>query len=169
MANLVKGPFELKWGDNVLTDVEEIEVEYDVDTEDYTTVQGRTYEFSGAHKVAVNLTLLGADVAALAAVLPQYHVNNGGVLSTGETVNEADGAMDIVPGGCDTTPVYKDLDIISCANPGKVYRVVNARTEIAGVEFDDKVRKVMVRFLGESDADEATVQFFEEGSISVVS
>lgn len=166
---LAKGPFDLRWGDNVLSDVEELEVEYDVDTEDFQTIQGRTYEISGSHKASATLTLLSNDVPALAAVLPQYHVQNGGVLSTGETVSEANGAMDIVPGGCDVSSVYNDLTIASCGNPGQVFRIVNARTEISGVEFDNKLRRVMVRFIGESPQDEATIQFFEEGSVAVVS
>lgn len=166
---LVKGPFEIKWGDNVLRDIEELGVDYAVDTEDFQTVQGRTYEVSGPHKVTVTLTLLSTDIASLAAVLPQYHVANGQVLSTGETVNNASGAIDIVPGSCDIDAVYNNLDIIGCGNPGEVVRVNNARTEIDSMELDNKLRKVMVRFIGEAAQDEATVQFFKQGTINVIS
>jgi len=166
---LVKGPFELKWGDNVLTDIEEIDVEYEVDSEDFETVDGRTFEIEGSHRAAVTLTLLASDIPALSAVLPQYHVANGQTMSTGETVNNANGAIDISRASCDTDQVFNNLDIISCANPGEVFRLVNARTRIEGIEIDNKVRRVMVRFIGEAETDEATVQFFREGTIAVVS
>ena len=166
---LVKGPFNLKWGDNVIADVEEITVEHEVDSEDYETVQGKNIELDGSYKIGVSLTLLASDIPALAAVLPQHFVPNGGVLSTGETVNQADGAIDVKPGSCEDETVYNHLDIISCETLAHVFRVVNARTRIEGIEFDNKVRKVMVRFIGEAASDEATVQFFREGTINVVS
>lgn len=166
---LVRGPFDIVWGENTLTNIEEIENEFEQDSEDYTTVQHQTYELDGPIKASVTLTFLATDVAALAAVLPQYHVANGEVLSTGETVSDADGAIDVAAASCDEDPVYNDLDIISCANPGQVFRLVNARTKIDSIEFDDKIRKVMVKFIGEPGAGEANVQFFKEGTIAVVS
>lgn len=166
---LVRGPFDIEWGNNTLTNVEEISNEFEQDTEDISTVQHQTFELDGAIKASVTLTLLATDVAALAVVLPQYHVANGGVLSTGETVTDADGAIDVAAASCDSAPVYNDLDIISCANPGEVYRLVNARTKIDSIEFDDKIRKVMVKFIGEPAPGEANVQFFKEGTIAVVS
>lgn len=166
---LVRGKFDLEWGANTLTDIEEIEVEYEQDSEDYTTVQHQTYELDGPIKASVTLTLLSTDVAALAAVLPQYHIANGEILSTGETVNDANGAIDVSGLSCDTTPVYHDLDIISCGNPGQVFRLINARTKLESIEFDDKIRKVMVKFIGEPVPGEGVVQFFKEGTIAVVS
>lgn len=166
---LVRGPFDISWGGNTLTNIEEISVDYEQDSEDYTTVQHQTYELDGPIKSSVTLTLLASDVAALAAVLPQYHVSNGGVMSTGETVNNANGAIDVLALNCDESPVYNDLDIVSCANPGEVFRLVNARTKIDSIEFDDKVRKVMVKFIGEPAQGDGNVQFFKEGTISVVS
>ena len=38
MANLVKGPFDLKWGANTLVDVSEISLDYNQDSNDYATV-----------------------------------------------------------------------------------------------------------------------------------
>lgn len=166
---LVRGPFDLKWGDNTLLNIEEISVDYEQDSEDYTTVQHNTYELDGPIKASVTLTLLASDVAALSVVLPQYHVNNGGVMSTGETVNNAYGAIDVVAQDCDDAEVYNNLDVISCANPGEVFRLVNARTRIDSIEFDDKVRKVMVKFIGEPAQGDGNVQFFKEGTINVVS
>lgn len=166
---LIRGPFNLKWGDNVLADVEEIEIEHTIDSEDYTTVQGRTLEVDGSYKATVTVTLLNSDIQALAAILPQHHVANGQEMSTGETVNYANGAIDVVPLECDESTVYNHLDIISCANPANVFRLVNARTKIDGVEIDDKIQKVMVKFVGEAEQAEATIQFFKQGTINVIS
>lgn len=166
---LVKGPFDLTWRGNTLANIEEIEVEYTVDSEDYQTVQHQTFELDGPMKATVTLTLLASDVPALALVLPQHHVANGGTLSTGETVSEASGAIDVKSLNCDVAQVYGDLDINACGSQSSVFRLVNARTRLDGIEFDDKVRKVMIKFIGEPAQTEAVVQFFEENSIAVVS
>ncbi len=166
---LVRGPFNITWGGNTLLNVEEISVDYEQDSEDYSTVQHQTYQVDGPIKSSVSLTLLASDVAALAVVLPQYHVANGGTLSTGEKVSEANGAIDIKAAQCGTTPVYNDLDIVSCANPGHVFRLVNARTKLDSIEFDDKLRKVVVQFVGEPGSGEGNIQFFKNGTVAVVS
>lgn len=166
---LIRGPFELKWGDNTLTDIEEISIEHEVDSEDYQTVQGRTLEIDGSYKVTATLTLLASDIPALSAILPQYFVPNQGNMSTGERVNNAAGAIDVKAASCDESITFNHLDIISCGNPANVLRIVNARTKIDGIEVDDKIQKVMVKFVGESDVDEATVQFFREGTLQVIS
>lgn len=166
---IIRGPFELKWGDNVITDVEEIDIEHEIDSEDFQTVQGRTLELDGSYKTTATLTLLGTDLASLAIVLPQHFVANGQQMSTGETVNNAQGAIDVRAASCDESIVYNHLDIMSCANPSNVLRIVNARTKMDGVEVDDKIQKIMVKFVGESDPGEATLQFFKEGTINVVS
>lgn len=166
---LVRGPFDITWGANTLTNVEEIANDFSQDSADYTTVQHQTFQLDGPIKASVTLTLLASDVPALAAVLPQYHVVNGGTLSTGEVVTNEDGAIDIAAASCDDDPVYNDLDITSCGGPGDVYRLVNARTKVDSIEFDDKVRKVMVQFIGEPAPGDANIQFFKEGTIAVVS
>lgn len=166
---LVRGPFDLTWNGSTLANVEEITVDYSQDSEDYTTVQHQTFELDGPIKASVTLTLLASDVAALRLVLPQYHVANGGTLSTGERVTEANGAIDVKALDCDEASVYADLDINACGVQSSVFRLVNARTRLDGIEFDDKVRKVMIKFIGEPAQSEATVQFFEENSIAVVS
>lgn len=166
---LVRGPFNITWGGNTLLNIEEISVDYEQDSEDYSTVQHQTYQVDGPIKSSVTLTLLASDVPALAVVLPQYHVANGGTLSTGETVSEANGAIDIKAAQCGTNPVYNDLDIISCANPGHVFRLVSARTKLDSIEFDDKIRKIMVQFVGEPAQGEGNIQFFKSGTIATVS
>ncbi len=166
---LAKGPFTVQWGSNILEDIEELELEYEVDTEDYTTIQGRTFEVSGSHKASATVTLLAGDVPALAALLPQYHIDDNAIASTGETVDDVNGIIDLVPGGCDVTPTYHNLIITSCGNPGQVFRMLNVRTEIAGVELDDKLRKVSISLIGEAPQDMATIQFFQEGALGSIS
>ena len=90
-------------------------------------------------------------------------------MSTGETVNNAQGAIDVVPRSCDDVEVSRNLDIISCENPANVMRLVSARTKLEGIEVDNMLRKVLVKFIGQSESTEATVQFFRNGTISVVS
>lgn len=167
--SLVRGPFSIKWGDNTITDVEEVSIDHEVTSDEFTTVQGTTLEIDGAYKVSATLTLLASDIPALSALLPQYFVANGGVMSTGETVNNAAGAIDIKAASCDDSIVYNNLDITSCGNPGQVLRIVNARTRIEGIELDNVIKKVQIKFIGEAASDEATVQIFKSGTISVVS
>lgn len=166
---LVRGPFDLTWRGNTLANIEEIEVDYSQDSEEYTTVQHQRFELDGPITANVTLTLLASDVAALRVVLPQHHVLNGGTLSTGERVIEENGAIDIKALDCDDATVYGDLDINACGSQSSVFRLVNARTRLDGIEFDDKVRKVTIKFMGEPASTEGSVQFFEENSIAVVS
>lgn len=167
---LVKGPFNLKWGANTLVDVSEISLDYSQDSNDYTTVQNLTYRVDTAINASVTLTFLASDIPALAAVLPQYHVPNGGTLSSGEVVNDADGAIDVKSAACDEESVYNDLDIISCGVPGQVFRLKNARTKIDSMEFaDNAIRTVSVQFIGEPEQGVGNIQFFKSGTISTVS
>ena len=165
---IVRGPFDLKWGDNTITDVEEINITHEISSDDYETLGGRTLEIDGSAKASAIITLLASDIQALSVVLPQYWVANGGVMSTGETVSNAYGAMDFAPLACNAL-TYHNLDIISCGNPGQVTRLVNCRTKLESIEVDNKVEKLKVKFVGETAADEATVQFFKENSLAVVS
>ncbi len=165
---LIKGPFQIKWGDNTVTDVESIDVDHSIDSEDFDTLDGRSFEVDGSHKVSAVISLLASDLPSLAALLPQNFVENGGVMSTGETVDNADGAIDVVARDCDAD-VFNNLDILSCAAVPSVARIVNARTKFEGYEVDNKIQKVMVKIVGEAAADEASIQFFKDGTINVVS
>ena len=167
--SLIKGPFTITWGENTVEDVEEITVDHAISSDDVETIQGRTIELDGAYKVSVMLKLLVSDIPALAALLPQHFVANGEVLSTGETVESANGAIDIVPHDCDDDVTYNDLEISSCANPANVLRVVNCRSKIDSIEIDNKVQRITVKFVGEAADGEATVQMFTSGTIHVVS
>lgn len=161
---LVKGPFSIKWGNNPILDVSEIGFNYEVESNDYSTVDGRTYNVEGAITASVELTLLSSDVDALKTILPQYYVATGSKLSTGETVNDERGAIDIVAASCDTSNTNYNLEITSCN--GEVTRLVNARTSLTSQEFaDNAVRTVTVTFRGEPEQGQGIVQFFKEGGI----
>ncbi len=167
---LVRGPFDLKWASNTLVDVSEISLDYSQDSNDYSTVDNRKYTIDGAITATVSLTFLASDVESLAAVLPQYHVPNGGTLSSGETVTGTAGAIDVVAASCDTEPVYNDLDVIACGSNAQVFRLKNARTRIDSMEFaDNAVRTVTVQFVGEPEAGIAAIQFFREEDLISVS
>lgn len=167
---LVRGPFDLKWGENTLVDVSEISLDYEQDSNEYTTVDNRRYTIDGAINASVSITFLASDVASLAAVLPQYHVPNGGTLSSGEAVSGEDGAIDVVAASCDTDPIYNDLDVIACGTNAQVFRLKNARTKIESMEFaDNAVRTVTVQFVGEPDAGIGNIQFFAENDVAAVS
>jgi hypothetical protein len=167
MGQIVKGPFDLQYGLNTLAEIENIDFSYDVDSDDKKTVQGHSKTIYGAHKVSVKAKFLETDIPSLAVVLPQYHVAMGDTLSSGETVTDADGAIDLVPGGCAAGSTTADLIINSCGTDGQVLRVMECGTEFTGVDMDEKSRSIEVTFTGFSDA--ATIQLFKKGAISVVS
>ena len=166
---IVRGPFTIKWGDNEATDVEALDIEHEIDSEDFTTLQGRTVEIDGSFKASATMTSIDASIPFVAAFLPQHFVANGAVLSTGETVDHAEGAIDVVPKACDEEMIYNNLEIESCANPGQVVRLVNCRTKLESIELTDKIKKVAIKFVGEASTDQATMQFFRAGTISTVS
>ena len=161
---LIKGPFSLKWGDNAILDVSEIGFNYDVATNDYETIDGRTYTIDGAITASIDVTLLSSDVAALSTILPQYYGAAGATMSTGETAPEG-GAIDIVAASCDTTNTNYNLDIISCT--GEVTRLVNARTSLSTVDLaDNSLRTVTITFRGEPEQGQGIIQFFKQTSES---
>lgn len=165
----VKGPHTIEFGADTITDVEEIDLSWDTDTNDYDTVQGNKYTYDTTASATVTLTLLANDVQALRVLLPQYYVANAGTLSTGETVSDPDGAIDVIPGGCVDLGNLKHLTITSCDETGAshVLRIPDGTTRIDGVEFDGAgARKVMVQFRGEG----LTVgQMYADGAVNTIS
>ena len=168
---LVKGPFTVKWGeddDATIVDVSEITFNYEVATNDYQTVDGRTYQVEGAITASVEITVLKNDVEALKALLPQYYVAPNAPLSTGEIAG-ADGAIDIVAASCDSDATRRNLEISSCGADGETTRLVNARPTLSSQEFaDNAVRTVTITFIGEPDQNQGIVQFFKNGSLTPV-
>ncbi len=167
--SLVKGPFKFKWGANTLNNVSEISVDYTVDTSDTTTLDGNKFTVQTGMSATVTFTLLENDIASLATVLPQYHVANGQTLSTGETVTNAAGAIDVVAASCSSTEIYNPLDIYACGPAGdsQVLRLVNARTQIDSIDVADGLRTVAIMFVGEPQGGDAVVQFLNSSETFV--
>lgn len=164
---LVKGPFNFKWGANTLSNVSEISVDYAVETSDTTTLDGNKYTVQTGMSATVTLTLLDNDIASLATVLPQYYVPMGGVLSTGETVSQSQGAIDITAASCTTSDVYNQLDIYACGTNAQVMRLVRARTQVDSIDIGDGLRTVAVMFIGEPQDGDAVVQFLQDNETFV--
>jgi hypothetical protein len=168
MGQIIRGPFNLIYGGNTLSEISSLKFNYSVDTTDTATVQGHKKRTYGAHEVTVTATFLESDIPSLAIALPQYFVANGSVLSTGETVTDANGAIDIVPGKT-ATATGSDLLIEQSAETSSSYvlRVLDAISEISSVSLDEKSEMVDVEFTGQSDL--ATIQMFLKDAISVLS
>lgn len=168
MSQIIRGPFNLIYGGNTLAEISTLKFNYSVDTTDTATVQGHKKRTYGSHEVTITATFLESDVASLALALPQYFVPNGSTLSTGETVTDSTGAIDVVPGKT-ATAVGADLIVEQSAgtSTSNVLRVLDAISEISGVNLDEKAQTVDVEFTGQSDI--GTIQMFLKDAITVVS
>lgn len=149
---IIRGPFNLEWGGNVLAEISEIDIEVNRVTESYVNNSGVIYEIQKGMGISAIITLLATDVASLSAVLPQYFVGNGESLSNGEVVSHAEGSLEIPTGDCDGGEIiYNDLSISSCGGDQDILVIPQARTVFEGIQID-KIRKVRVKFIAEGDA-----------------
>lgn len=160
--SLVKGPFNFKWGTQQLHNVSEISVDYSVETSDTATLDGNSINVQTGMTATVTLTLLDNDIASLATILPQYYKAVGEQLSTGATVVDPDGAIDITAASCTTSEVHNDLDVIACGTGAQVLRLVNARTQVDSIDIGDGLRSVAIMFVGEPASGEAVVQLLTD-------
>lgn len=165
--SLVKGPFNFKWGANSINNVSDISVDYSVDTNDTTTLDGNKHIVQTGMSATVSLTLLDNDIASLAMLLPQYYVAFHGTLSTGETVNNPAGAIDIVAASCTTSDVFNQLDIYACGSNAQVMRLVRSRTQIDSIDIADGLRTVTVMFIGEPASGDAVIQLLTDNETFV--
>lgn len=164
---LVKGPFNFIWGANHLYNVSDISIDYSVDSNDTTTLDGNKYSTQTGMSASVTLTLLDNDIASLATILPQFYVPTGGTLSTGETVTQSQGAIDIVAASCTTSTIYNQLDIYACGTNAQVIRLPRCRTQVDSVDIGDGLRKVAVQFVGEPQSGKGVVQFLQDNETFV--
>lgn len=164
---LVKGPFDIKWGANVLKDVESIDLSFNNESNEYTTIQGNRYTIRGAISASAELTFLGSDTESLAAILPQFVKTAGEEMSSGETVATDGVALDVIAANCtQTLPEPLDLDIISCENPAEVLRIKATETSISGFDLpDNMLRTITVTFTGAVPQGIAAVQMFKQGAL----
>ncbi|MCA9340787.1 MAG: hypothetical protein KDA17_07770, partial [Candidatus Saccharibacteria bacterium] len=147
---------------NQVNNVSDISVDYTVDTSDTSTLDGNKFTVQTGMSATVTLTLLDNDIASLAVLLPQYYVAQGEALSTGETVGNAAGAIDVVAASCTTSDVFNQLDVYACGTNAQVLRLVNCRTQIESIDVSDGIRTVAVQFIGEPASGEAVVQFLAD-------
>lgn len=159
---MIKGPFTLQWGDNIIDDVEEIDLDVEATANDYETNMGVHFEIDKTNKAICTLTLLGSDLPIIEALLPQHFVPQGGTMSTGEVVSEEQGAFDWVPRKCNPSTVYHPLDIVSCSNQQQRTRLVNCRTKLAGYDITSKLQKIMIKFIGEPAPNQGVIQMFRQ-------
>jgi hypothetical protein len=160
--SLVKGPFNFKWGANSINNVSEVSFDYTVDTNDTTTLDGNKFTVQTGMGTNVSLTLLDNDIASLAMLLPQFYVPMGGTLSTGETVTQSQGAIDVAAASCTTSDIFNQLDIYACGTNAQVLRIPRARTQIDSVDISDGLRTVTIMFVGEPQSGGAVVQFLQD-------
>lgn len=154
---ILRGPFTLTWGGNTLEDIESVEVSYETNSKEYEANSGSVYQIETGLKASARLTFLATDIASMAAVLPQYFVPQNSVMSDGNYVADPRGAIDIVAAECDSEPIYNDLTMDSCGNPGETVKILNARTLVDAIEVG-KIRKIVVKFIGEPEAGRSIVQ-----------
>lgn len=165
----IKGPHSIDFGATEVLDIEEINLEWSTDSNDYDTVQGNKFTYDTTQQAIVTLTLLANDVTSVRTVLPQYYVANSGTLSTGEVVNDAQGAIDVIPAGCVNVGNLKHLIITSCDETGAshVLRIPDCSTRIDGIEYDGAgARKLMVQFRGEG---QTVGQIYDAGAVTSIS
>ena len=163
----LNGPFNLKWGSNVLEDVDKITFKYSQASNNYTLVNGQTKTFFGSMSASITLSFLAPDTATLRMIFPQYYVPKGSKLSTGETVVDPDGAIDISAAQCSNTTLTYPLDVIGCGmNSANTLRLINAYTSLSAVNVqNDNLITVDVVFTGQPNYGEGTLQFFTQGGI----
>lgn len=163
---IVKGPFNLTWGSNTLTDVESIDLSVEQESNDYTTVDGRTITLKGAISASATITLLASDAKTLAPILPQFARASGATMSSKETVATDKVAIDVLAGDCTSEADKYDLDIESCGNPGEVLRLKSCSTSLSSMSLENnQVRTVEITFTGEPEQGVAAVQLFEKGAL----
>lgn len=163
---MFKGPFTVRFGATVITDVMDYSPSFDVTSNDYTTIDGRTTTITTGIKASVEIQLRGVTPSAVAAVLPQYFVAHGETLSTGQEVTNEDGAIDIVPAACSDDDIANDLDIVDCTGNLAV-RINNAVASISSIDMQDSsLLTITVAFTGQPNQGEAVAQILGGGDTS---
>jgi len=164
---MFKGPFTVRFGATTITDVMDYSPSFDVTSNDYTTIDGRTSTITTGIKASVELQLRGLTPSAVAAVLPQYFKANGEILSTGQEVTNADGAIDIVPAACSEEDIANDLDILDCTGNLAV-RINSAVATLSSIDMQDgALLTITVAFTGQPGQGEAVAQILGGGDTTV--
>ena len=102
-----------------------------------------------------------------AVFLSQYYVAQGEQLTTGETVANPAGAIDIAAASCEGSDIYNQLDIYACGTNAQVMRLVRARTQVDSVDITDGLRTITIMFVGEPQAGDGVIQFLTDNETFV--
>lgn len=161
-GHLVTGPFTVKFGGVQLEDVSEISWDYSADSANPTTIDGRTYDIPTTTSASIDITLLGADIEVLCDIFPQYAVEAGGTMSTGETTTYK--AFDCkAMSACGSIALNDDLEVIGCDT---TTRLINARVKINSIDYEDNVvQTIQLHFTGEPAVNQAVFQMYKNGSL----
>ena len=163
---IVKGPFNLIWGKNVLTDVESVDLSFETEGNDYTTMDGRSFSLQRAISASATISILASDAASLAPIIPQFAKMSGATMSSGEIVEYGAVAIDMLADSCEVSEDKYDLDIISCSDPTQVLRLKSCTTSVSGVTFENnQARVIEITFTGEPDQRIAAYQLGESKSL----
>ena len=155
---MFKGPFTARFGAVSITDILDYSPSVDVTTNDYTTIDGRTLTPQAGINASVEVQLRNATVDAIAAVLPQYWVESGDQLSTGQTVENTDGAIDVVAAACAEEDITHDLDLLDCTGQ-LALRLVRAKASLTNLEIQDSnLLTATITFNGQPAQGEAVLQ-----------
>lgn len=163
---IIKGPFNLVWGKNMLTDVESVDLSFETEGNDYNTMDGRSFSLQRAISASATISILASDAASLAPIIPQFAKLAGSTMSSGEIVEDGAVAIDIFADNCEVSEDKYDLDIISCNDPSQVLRLKSCATSVAGVNFENnQARVIEITFTGEPDHKIAAYQIGEGKSL----
>lgn len=166
---MFKGPFTVRFGATTITDVMDYSPTFDVTSNDYSTIDGRTSTITTGIRASVEVQLRGLTPAAVATVLPQYFKAMGEKLSTGQTVTNSDGAIDIVPAACSDEDIANDLDIVDCTGALAV-RINNAVASISSIDMQDgALLTITVAFTGQPEQGQAVAQVLGGTDVEVES
>ena len=162
---LLKGPFTITFAGASIKDISELSWDYSSDETTPTTIDGRTYHIPTTTSASITITLLGADIAALGTIFPQYLVMPGEKMSTGETNSGETPAFDVLAmSACDSTALSGHLEVRGCDT---TTRLVNAKARIDSLDYEDNViQTVQVVFSGEPEAGQAVFQMYKNDTLT---
>lgn len=175
-GRVVHGPWTVR-ATNVDDPTEEIElwgigsVEFEVerDSIDVEDIHGLKVEIPGSLKTGATFELNRTDVQTLRSYLGQHWVPQGGTLSSGETVLAEEGAIDIVPSGCEVEAKLWHIEFISCSTPRQVKRLLYGKFDYQEESINGAAeRTTTVKLTSQPPAGVAPIQYYAEGGISIV-
>lgn len=163
-----RGPYHLYYGGTDVSDVSDLSFDYSPDTQEYTNLLGNKRKITTGASASVSAKVLRSDIPTLAAMLPQYFVAMGEVLSSGETVTNTEGAIDVDLASCSAITFTDDLLIVDCTGT-QAMRYRNVETRIDGQDNNDNALLTWTVVFEASPQSGAPVQLLGAGDFSIES